>query len=265
VDCSYASGENIPEKQQITFGASVGIFNKYIFRGYELSKNSMVIQPFVSASFKGFEASVWGNMDTNQHKTQSFDPGNSEGKGRYNETEYSLSYTFKTDKLSLTGGFTHYDFKYWDNTDEFFISATYNILTKPTLTIYRDINAYPGTYINLSFAHSFNIIKNTTLDLGASAGYYAGNGSCWNTYEYATGGYTGPKYNALHDGMVKAGLTIPLLKGLTVQPIVEYWFPLSDRAGKTMGYNTTGEKISYNPDGYVGYNIVTGINIAYGF
>ncbi|RPJ58348.1 MAG: hypothetical protein EHM12_07955 [Dehalococcoidia bacterium] len=253
------------EKHQITFEASVGFLNKYIFRGYELSKNSMVIQPSVAASFKGFEASIWGNMDTNQHKTQSLDPGNSEGKGRYNETEYTLSYTFKADKLGLTGGFTHYDFKYWDNTDELFISATYNILTKPTLSIYRDVNAYPGTYINLSFAHSFNIIKKATLDLGASGGYYAGSGNCWQTYDQSTGAFTGPKYNALHDGMVKAGLTIPLSKNLIVRPIVEYWFPLSGKAGKTMGYNAANEKISYNPDGYIGYNVVAGVNVTYGF
>jgi len=200
VDCPYVSGENIPEKQQVTLEASVGIFNKYIFRGYELSKNSMVIQPFFSASFKGFEASVWGNMDTNQHKTQSFDPGNSEGRAGFNEMNATPSYTYRIDKLNLTGGYTYYSFKYWDNTDEFFISATYNILTKPTFAIYRDVNAYSGTYINLSFAHSLDVGKSTTLDLGASAGYYAGNGSCWNTYEYASGGYTGPKYNALHDG-----------------------------------------------------------------
>jgi len=48
------SGENIPEKQQVTLEASVGIFNKYIFRGYELSKNSMVIQPFFFSILQGF-------------------------------------------------------------------------------------------------------------------------------------------------------------------------------------------------------------------
>lgn len=262
---SYGSEVNKPEKQTIKMSASVGVFNKYIFRGYELSKNSMVIQPSVAATFKGFEASVWGNMDNSQHKTQSFDPGTSEGRVGFNEVYATLSYKYNIDRLSLTGGYTHYDFKHCNNTDELFISAVYNVLMKPALSIYRDINAYPATYINLSFEHSFRLYKNTTLDLGASAGYYAGSGSYWQTYERSTGGYTGQKYNGFHDGMVKAGFTIPLFKKLTIQPVVEYWFPLSSKAGKTMRYNTTGDKISYNPDGYVGYNLVAGVNIAYQF
>jgi hypothetical protein len=32
-----------------------------------------------------------------------------------------------------------------------------------------------------------------------------------------------------------------------------------------MGYNPAGDKISYNPDGYVGYNVVAGVNIVYSF
>lgn len=137
--------------------------------------------------------------------------------------------------------------------------------TKPTLAIYQDVAAYPGTYINLSFAHSFDVGHGVTLDFGAAAGYYAENGSYSRTYERSTAAYTGPNYNALHDGMVKAGLTIPVSKGLIVQPVIEYWFPLSSEAQKTMGYNRQGEKISYNPDGYVGHNTVIGINIVYGF
>jgi hypothetical protein len=167
--------------------------------------------------------------------------------------------------MSLTGGYTYYNFKYWDNTDELFITAAYEMLTKPTLSIYRDINAYPSTYVNLSFRHSVNVGGGATLDLGASAGYYAGNGQYWQTYQRATGAYTGRAYNALHDGMVMVGLTIPLSKDLTMQPVAEYWFPLSSDAQKTMGYNRQGEKISYNPDGYVGHNTVIGVNFIYGF
>ena len=47
--------------------------------------------------------------------------------------------------------------------------------SKPSLSIYRDITNYPGTYLNLSFAHSFPIVKDMTLDLGASFGYFIGD------------------------------------------------------------------------------------------
>ena len=52
---------------------------------------------------------------------------------------------------------------------------------------------------------------------------------------------------------------------LTIKPRIEYWFPLSGKAKKTMGRDDSGEKISYNPDGYVGCNVVTGLNINYEF
>lgn len=44
------------EVTKTTGSASVGIFNRYIFRGYELSTDSFVVQPALSVSFKGFSA-----------------------------------------------------------------------------------------------------------------------------------------------------------------------------------------------------------------
>ena len=38
--------------------ASVGIFNRYIFRGYELSSHSVVIQPALNVSYKGFSTTL---------------------------------------------------------------------------------------------------------------------------------------------------------------------------------------------------------------
>ena len=53
----YAEEKNAGDAK-VTGSASVGIFNKYIFRGYELSSHSFVIQPSVSVSYKGFSASL---------------------------------------------------------------------------------------------------------------------------------------------------------------------------------------------------------------
>jgi hypothetical protein len=127
------------------------------------------------------------------------------------------------------------------------------------------VNAYPGTYVNLSFSHSFPLPKDMTLDLGASFGYEAGQGGFWKTYEANTGRYTGSKYSAFHDGMVKAGLTMPVNKAFSVQPIVQYYFPLSGDANRTMGYDASGNKIAFNHNGYVPHSLVAGINLIYNF
>lgn len=232
----------------VTGTAALGVFNKYIFRGYELSKDSIVIQPGLSASYKGFSASFWGNIDSSQHATQNFAPD--DHKKNFNETDLTLSYTYVLGKLSLTGGYIYYDTDYAPETEELFGTISYDMIGKPTLSIYRDITAYPGTYFNFSLAHSVKLVKEVTLDLGASAGYMWGDGNYWKT-RFGTGS----KYSAFHDGMVKAGLTIPIAQKVSLAPVVQYWFPLSDKA----------KKRNYNPNGRLESNVVGGVSINYNF
>ncbi|MEW6115398.1 MAG: TorF family putative porin [Nitrospirota bacterium] len=241
-----------PATAPVSGSASVGIFNRYIFRGYELSNKSIVIQPALSVSYKGFSATLWSTIDSDEHATQSFAPDRP-GQKSFNETDLTLSCTYVLGKLSLTGGYIYYGTKYADETEELFVTASYDMLLKPTLSVYRDINEYPGTYINLAIAHSLPVYKEITLDLGASAGYFVGDGSYWKTFESSTGDYTGKKYSAFHDGMVKAGLTIPVAKNISVQPTVQYWFPLSSKAKKTVDGN------SYNRNGKLDETFVYGL------
>jgi hypothetical protein len=252
------TGNVFAEEPKVTGSASVGVYNRYIFRGYELSTSSFVVQPAISVSYKGFTGSLWGNIDSDEHPTQSFVPDR-EGHKSFNETDLTLSYTHNIGKLGLTGGYIYYGTKYAAETEELFASATYDTLLKPTLAVYRDITSYPGTYINLSVSHSLPFYKEITLDMGASAGYFIGDDDYWKTYEGKTGDYTGRKYNALHDGMVKAGFTIPVAKNIIVQPLVQYWFPLSGKAGRSIDNN------SYNFNGKLDDTLVYGVGITMSF
>jgi hypothetical protein len=242
----------------VTGTATLGVYNKYIFRGYELSRKSVVFQPALSASYGGFSMSWWGNIDSREHATQNFVPDRDKQRS-FNETDLTLSYTYTKDKLSLTGGWIYYGTKYADETQEVFGTIAYDVIGKPTLTIYRDFDRYPGTYFNFSLAHSIKVYKEVTLDLGASAGYMWGDSNYWRTYERSTDDYTGSEYSAFHDGMVKAALTIPIAKKVTLVPLAQYWFPLSSKASRKIGTN------SYNPNGYLGTNFVGGASINYNF
>lgn len=261
-----AKSPEIQNEDKVSGNASMAVLNRYIFRGYEIGKSGLVFQPSIYASYKGFSASFWGNIDTNQRNTTtaSFN-AREEGKKGWDETDLTLSYTYVFKKLSLTGGYINYSLKYAEDTEEFFITFVYDVFTKPTLSVYQDVNAYPGTYINLSFSHSLAVYKDVTLDLGASFGYESGQGNFWKTYESSTGGYTGNKYKAFHDGMFKAGFTIPVTKSFSVQPVAQYYFPLSGDAKRTMGYDANGNKIAYNHNGYVPNSFVGGVNFAFNF
>jgi hypothetical protein len=242
----------------VTGTATIGVFSKYIFRGYELSKNSVVFQPGLTASYQGFSASFWGNIDSKQHETQNFFP-DKEGTRSFNETDLTLSYTKAFDKLSLTGGWVYYGTKYADETQEVFATVAYDMIGKPSLSIYRDIDRYAGTYFNLAFAHSIKVGGDVTLDLGASFGYEWGDGNYWETFNSA-GDRTSTKYKGFHDGMVKAGLTVPITKNVSFVPVIQYWFPLSGKAKRHWD-----DTASYNPNGYLKSMFVGGANLNYNF
>jgi len=261
ITSSYAEEAKKAEEAKVTGSASVGAFNRYIFRGYEIGSHSLVVQPAVTLTYKGFSAGFWSNIDSNEHRTQSFVPDKA-GHKSFNETDLTLIYTCSIEKLSLTAGYIYYAMKYNSppgDTEEVFLSASYDVITKPTLAVYRDITSYPGTYVNFSLSHSVPVYKKITLDLGASAGYFMGSDDYWKTYESSTGAYTGKKYSGLHDGMVKAGFTIPIAKNVSVQPLVQYWFPLSSNAKESVSGN------SYNPNGKLDETLVTGINLTLSF
>lgn len=252
----------VEETTPVTGVATMGVFSKYVFRGYELSKNSVVFQPGLTATLGGFSAGFWGNIDSSQHKTQSF--GENDHHKSFNETDLTLSYTKAFGKLSLTGGYIYYGTKYADETEEVFGTVAYDMIGKPTLSVYRDINRYIGTYINFSLAHSIPLVREVTLDLGASAGYMIGDSDYWKTNRTAAGGQTGSKYQAFHDGKLQAGLTIPVAKRVTVVPVIQYWFPLSGKA-KRHWLGGGADAVSYNPNGYLRSFFAGGVNVNYSF
>ena len=98
------------------------------------------------------------------------------GLSSWNETDLILSYTYNIDKLALTGGYIYYGTDYTRQTQEVYVSGTYDMISHPTLAIYRDIDAHPGFYFNLSFSQSLPVYKlsngDVTVDLGAGFGFY---------------------------------------------------------------------------------------------
>jgi len=246
------------EEPKVTGSASAAFLSQYIFRGYELSSHSMVIQPAINLSYYGFSAGLWGNLDTKQTPTQNFFPGTT-GNSSWNETDLTLSYTYVIDKLSLTGGYIWYGTQYTNQTQELFVAAAYDIISKPVLTIYQDIDNYSGTYFQLALSHSLPVYKDITFDMAASFSYMWGQGGYWKTFQSSTGAYTGDKYSAFHAGMLQGGVTIPVTKTFSVQPVLQWWFPLSGDASKTIN------GVSYNPNGKLDDTVVFGLNMTFNF
>lgn len=250
------SGEALPAP--VTGNASLGIFNRYIFRGYRLGRDSVVFEPALSVSYRGFSAIFWGNIDTKEKATPCFAPDRP-GRISVNETDLTLSYARDLGRFGLTAGFIYYGTKYTDETQELYVGVSLNVPGKPTLTIYRDIDACPGTYFLLSLAQSVALKRGITLDLGASAAYFSGSADYWRTYLPSAETYAGEKYRAFHDGVIKAGLTFPLGKNLSLQAGTQFYFPLSAAARRTI------EGHSYNINGHLASVLVFGTTLTFGF
>ena len=56
------------EEEKPTADFSVSALTKYVWRGQELSRDSIVLQPSLTVGYKGFSANLWGNLDTKPYK-----------------------------------------------------------------------------------------------------------------------------------------------------------------------------------------------------
>jgi len=209
------------EEDKPTANLTVGAFSQYIWRGFELSKDSIVVQPSMTVGYKGFSANVWGNLDTDPYSA-------TDETNNWNETDLTLAYGWEMGPVAFSVGYIYYALDAADDSQEFFVSAALDTLLKPTLTVYRDTDAFPGWYTTLGISHSFPVQGDITLDLGAQASYLAADEA--STFAEADGS----KYSNFHDGVLSVGLTVPVNKYITVIPKLNYTFPLSSDAKDLM-------------------------------
>lgn len=202
----------------------VDILSQYIFRGVAFSKDSAVIQPSMTASYKGFAVNIWGNLDTDE--AEGF--GENVGSANWNETDFTASYTHEIyGALSGTAGVVYYSLVGFDSF-EVFGGLTYAFpWLNVGFTAYREVGHFPGWWLQL------DITKNIALpwcgmsvDLGASFGYQTLEDE--DTLLKLSG--KTDDYSAFTAGQISAALNIPVFKYLTISPKIGVAFPLSGEA-----------------------------------
>ncbi len=224
---------------------TVAAMSQYIWRGYELSRNSIVVQPSATISYNGFSANVWGNLDTRPYFAGT---GETSYPSTWNETDLTLSYTKNLGLFNLGAGYIYYSLGSLNkdapdraDAQEFFATVSLNTILSPTLTAYKEIDHYRNWYFLLGVSHAFEFNKMVSLKLAASASYLM------STYADAAlfnagagyGGYpkfdgssqaTNDKFSNFHDGNITVSLPIKATGYITITPTISYVFPLSDDA-----------------------------------
>jgi hypothetical protein len=209
--------------------ASVDVLSNYVWRGQKLS-NSWVIQPSVGITYESFCANIWANYDSDSK----IDEG--DGHGEISETDLTLNYSFSVEKWSFSAGYIYYAFTGANDTQEVYLSASYSTLLNPTLTIYYDYDEGNGAFVLAAISHSFDVLKGSSLKLGASASYNINN-------KVMGFDENGDDFSNFYNGEISAGLSIPVTKAISIAPKMAFSFPLSDDAEEAIrGISDDGDK-----------------------
>jgi Bacterial protein of unknown function (Gcw_chp) len=178
-------GSAVTAQAQATFGVDLDLFSSYVWRGLTLT-NKPVLEPGVWVSFPAGNASItaggWANIDIGQYDDAS-DISESGGTSAFNLAEFDpyAEVSFPVGNATLTGGVTGYIYPNDDpgltsdfNTWEIYGKAGLDVPLSPELSIYYDIDKIKGAYIEGNISHSLAASEKVSIDLGAAAGFSAG-------------------------------------------------------------------------------------------
>lgn len=215
------------EKKELSGEVSVSALSQYIWRGQELSRHSMVLQPSFTLNYKGFSANIWGNWDSDPYF---------KGKSHWNETDYTISYENEYRVLNYGVGYMYYDMVDEKNSQEVYLKVGLNVLLSPTFTVFKEVGNDLYTYFLIAVSHSFPLSKRLELSLSASAGYLLSN----DAEEYPeignNGEATSKKFKNFHDGTLTVSLPFSVFENFTVTPTLSYTFPLCGEARREMKF-----------------------------
>ena len=226
-----------PDRPEVS--ASVDMLSQYVWRGLALSRDSVVFQPSMTISYKGFSANIWGNFDTDERNPYGFTNPN-RNAAKWNETDFTASYSKEVLKnLTLSGGVIYYALdsnnSLYDSF-EVFGGVSYKF---PWFDVgfqaFREVGNLPGWYLTWYVSKSITLpvtIKvladKPSLDLLAS--WSAELSHSKTAFPTRSGGY----YESMHAGLVSAGLNIPVHKHVTITPKVMYWYGLGGQSTYTI-------------------------------
>lgn len=237
------------QEEKPTGDFSIAFLSQYFWRGYELSRNSVVMQPSITVGYKGFSANLWGNLDSKPYFSGA---GDINYTSTMNETDFTLSYNKSLGLVNVGGGYIYYalaslnkDLPKRADAQELFVTVGLNTILSPTLTVYKEIDHYRHLYVLFGISHTFELSDIISLKLAATASYLCSTYADSALFNQGAGygGYpkfdsssaaTDDKFNNFHDGTLTVSLPIKAAKYLTLTPTLSYIFPLSDDAKHEM-------------------------------
>lgn len=197
----------------------VGVFDKYLWRGYDLSGSTTVVQGGMDLSAYNLTLSYWTNGQLNDD-SHDFDPTSTLEGGDANETDITIDYALDLGELvTVNLGNYLYSVHGGEDTNEVYAAVTLNTLLSPKFAVYYDWdeNKDARTY-SLGIGHNLEFDQ-VTLTAGALANYMEG-----------TDPYQLIETNVPWNAELSLSADVAVTEQITVTPSFVYSTPLSDDA-----------------------------------
>jgi hypothetical protein len=198
--------------------------SKYVWRGIKVTEDP-VLEPSITFGCGDLSLNVWANLDTtavNDYEWQA------------NEIDYTLDYSTTWKNLNLSLGGIFYQFPGAEDVDtvEAYGAVGLDIPTAPKLTVYQDLDEHDGTYMVLSFGHTFEDVWKPSesvrmgVDLSTRFAYGTRKHNLF---------YYGSDASGWADARVSLGLPFAIGDHVTVTPAIHHLWILSDGLSRALG------------------------------
>lgn len=209
--CSTASAA-----VEVSGDVYVGVSDKYLWRGFDLSGSEAVAQGGMDISAGNFTFSYWNNLQLGT------DAGEGLQSGESTETDIVIDYsTDLSDLVAISVGNIFYQLDGdLDDTNELYLALSLNTILSPAFTVYYDWDAADetGLFYTLAVGHDIALTEAVSLSLGALASYNQSS-------DYAVG-----DYDEFHDYELSAGLDFAVTDQISVGASFIFSEGLSDEA-----------------------------------
>jgi hypothetical protein len=241
-----AKKEEAPAEDKPTASVGVDILSQYIWRGFALSRNSAVLQPSLTAAYKGFSLNVWGNFDTSQSNPFV----STSRQAKWNETDFTFGYSRELyagtaiKSLSANIGVIYYALDSVNNPQGDSFEIYYGLAAdvnwfKLAVTANQEVLHYPGWWLTLGISRVFELPfkiqdnSNVSVELGHNFIFLFSRDQV--AYPNLSTSDPVQAFSGPLAGQFYATLNVPVHKYVTIAPKIGFWYAAGGNSTSLLG------------------------------
>lgn len=271
-----AKKEEPPAEDKPTASVGVDALSQYVWRGIALSRNSLVLQPSITAGYKGFALNVWGNLDTAEKNQFLLDSLQHRGL-KWNETDFTFGYSrdlyngqaIKAITASL--GVIYYALDSTANPQGDSFEIYYGLAAdvnwfKLAITANQEVFHYPGWWVTLGISRVFELPfkvqenSNVSLELGHNFIFLFSRDQV--AYPDPSNANLTTAFSGPLAGQFYATLNVPVHKYVTIAPKLGFWYAAGGNSTDLLSGNKNIGGLSWDKQHN---HVYGGVNVTFAY